>query len=228
MPQRMGVKLPACKLSRLSSKRVTDFVQRINGSLRAWLEQLPAHAVLTDRKPIKPKPRENETLLAAVNRTRDGIAELTKEQFEVNQAGLPIDAMKAMAKRWVEEKARYRPRIRAGHDGGFSVSFDPAANFETSSKVDVGAVLSALDAPAMIRLLQKEIDAMPKPKLAMTPAEKAQRLAEIKTELFDLECKEEALIEKAEQQGQLIPRRPNSNIAAVLAITVSSRRRVAA
>lgn len=205
-----------------------QYRQRANlrAQVEHYLSKLSADASLADAKGVKAKRKDGETLLEAIQRVRGQIAELTSEQSEVKQASLPTGEMKALATKWIAERAASsRPTISASHDR-FDVNFvDPTA---FTSRVDPIGALCWFDPERMKASLFQQIDSMPKSKLALSPTEKAERLQELHDALFNLERQEEAFIMAAEDVGQIVPRRVNASPAAVLGLIVDRRRASAA
>lgn len=205
-----------------------QYRQRANlrAQVEHYLSKLPPDASLADAKGLKAKLKEGETLLEALKRVRGQIAELTSEQSAVKQASLPLGEMKALAKKWIDERAASaRPTITASQDR-FSINFvDPTA---FTSHVDPIGALCWLDPERMKARLFEQIDSMPKSRLALNATEKAERLRELQDALFDVERQEEAFIIAAEDVGQIVPRRVNASPAAILGLIVDSRRASAA
>lgn len=192
----------------------------LNAKITYYLDRLPANVTLDDAKPIKLKLKPGETHLQSVVGLRLNIVKLIGERSEVERAGLPIDEIKAQAKKWITEMAlKAQPAITATHEK-FDVKFtfmDPDAYTATRDPL---ALLAWFDPELLETKLNELIDKTPKPKLALTPQEKAQRLASIKSELFSAEQLECAHIEAAKAEGTVIDQRPNVDIRALLGLVV--------
>jgi hypothetical protein len=198
----------------------------LSGQIRHWLTKIGANRATEDAKLPKVKLAKGETHTDMVNRIRDDIASALKERLNVQQAGLPIEEMRAQVRKWISEQARKgRPRVIASHDG-FRVEFDDGRGFVPGG--DWGAVLCWLFEEGMTEELEKIVEAMPAPPLALTPSEKAERLAANKVRLLELERQEEAVIDAAARDGLDISRRPNADPAAILGVTIVNRREAAA
>lgn len=198
----------------------------LNAKVRHFLAMLPADATLADAKPIKPKLRDGETHLTALERIRHEIAGVASERLNVEQAGLPLSELKKRTKEWVKERGAHgRPTITANHDKFEVIFLDPAAY---STHPDIPSILAWFDPQGMEVRLNQLIDGMPTPKLALTPAEKAERLRELKLSVLSLERQEEAIIVSAEEAGQTIPRRINASPAAILNLTIDRAKATAA
>lgn len=200
----------------------------LNGRIRRFLDTLPANVSLEDAKPVKVKLKAGQTHQQAVTELRTQIVRLIGERSQVERAALPIDEIKAQAKKWITERAmQARPSIVATHEK-FDIKFtfmDPEAFTPT---LDPLALLAWFDAEYLERKLGELIDEMPKPRLALTPSVKAERLAGIKTALGDAERLECALIDDAMDNGSIIDHRPNIDIKALLGIVVTKSKARAA
>jgi hypothetical protein len=222
-----GMRKELLRFQEKQSECQTRHAQRaaLNAQVRQWLSRIGPNKGVEDVKLLKAKVKAGETHADAVDRARADISTLLSERLNVQQCGLPIAEMKAQARKFVTEKAiRGRPRIKADHEA-FSVNFVVDT---WTAKIDFQDVLSWFDPEAMVQRLEKEIDLMPVAKLALTPTKKAERLADIKSKLLELERLEEAHIEAAEQNDQSIPRRPNADPAALLGIIIKRKADLAA
>ncbi|QHO73976.1 hypothetical protein ACH79_16395 [Bradyrhizobium sp. CCBAU 051011] len=193
----------------------------LNTRIRHFLEMLPADAALDDAKAVKIKLKPGETHQQVITELRLKIIELLGERSQVERAALPIEEIKAQAKKWITQRAiAGRPAIIATHDK-FDVRFtamDPAAY---TPMLDPFALLAFFDPEHLETKLNKMIDEMPKPQFALTPAAKAERLASIAAELGNAERLECALIDAAQDEGSIVSYRPNTDIEALLGIVVT-------
>lgn len=191
----------------------------LNARVRHYLASLSADVAVEDARRIKPKLK-GETHQQAVTRIRNDIEKLIAEQTNVRQAGLPAEEIKAQAKRWVVERAmKGRPAITATHDK-FDVVFsymDPSAYTPT---LDPLALIAWFDPEHLETKLNELIDEMPKPKLALTPTDKAKRLASIASELLAAERLEIAHIDAAQDEGSVIALRGNVDPVALIGLVV--------
>lgn len=214
------------ELSRLRSKLPQMQTQHnqwsaLNTRIRQWLADLDAASALTDAKPPKVKLKPGQTASDAVAAVREEIAVLIAERLDVEQAGLPLDELKAQARKWVTQRQmKGRLHIRAGHREGFEVAFETDG---FAPKLDVLAFLTLYDPDGTVKLIERELERMPKPKLALTPAERESRLSDLSYKLLDLERREERLIELAADDLTFIPRRPHASPTAILGIVVTSK-----
>lgn len=200
----------------------------LNAAIRRYLELLPANAVLSDAKRAKVRPKANESFQSAVDRVRREIAILVSERFRVQQAGLPIEEIRAKARDWVARCAKTaRPRIVATHNE-FAISFDVYDERASVPLHDMAAVMAFLYPERFLKRINDVIEQMPKPTLAMTAEQKAKRLREIKDLLYGLEMDEEFYISSAEEEGQTIDRRPTADARAILGLVVDRHTATAA
>lgn len=194
----------------------------LNGRIRRYLDMLPADALLDDAKPPKIKLK-GETHQQAVANLRGQIVKLISERGQVERAALPIAEIKAQVKKWITERSmRTVPQIVATHET-FTVKLEHYIDGALAPVPDIAAMLAWFDPEHFEAKLMALIDQMPKPKLAMTPSEKAERLAAIKVELGDAERLECALVDDAMDNGIIIDHRPNVDIRALLGLVVTKK-----
>ena len=195
----------------------------LNGRVRRFLDMLPIDAVLEPVKVIRASLKRNETYQEAVADLRVQIVKLIGERSQVERAGLPTDEIRAQLRKWITERSiAARPAIIATHDK-FDVKFtfmDPESYTPT---LDPLSLLAWYDPEFLENRLNELVDEMPKPKFSMTPAEKSKRLREIRTGLDEAERREVTLIDNAQDQGILIDYRPNVDICALLAVTMTRK-----
>lgn len=196
----------------------------LNAQIRYWLQSLGPNASVEACKPIKVKLGNGENLASGVERLRGQIAALRNERRKVQQAGLPIADAKAAAQAYVAGvAARGRPKIAAEHEK-FTVTFEAMEEGAYAPKPDLAAALAWLDPKAFAQRLMDELDAAPKPALALSKKTKTDKLAMIAVNLAALEYEEEAMIVQSEVEGPAIARRPDASPAAILGVTVSERK----
>lgn len=204
-------------------RALADLVARVEH----FLETLPAAVMIEDAKKLKPKLK-GETHRQAVERIRGQIADIASERSQVERAGLPVAEVKAQAKRWITERSmKGRPTITATHER-FDVKYDFMDPIAYAPVLDTLALVAWFDPEHMETKLNELIDAMPKPKLALTPTEKADRLASLTLELSEAERLECAHIDAARDEGTLISYRPNTDVRALLGIVVVNEKAKAA
>lgn len=224
MPDAPGTEDLEHELSRLRSVMVEQQSRHREKSnlvaqLRGWLRNLPPQANLVDARRSKPAMKKGETVSQAVARIRDEIADLKSKVALVKQAKPPVAEIKKQARAFVQRLAEQgRPAITAGYDQ-FEIKF---ATSSWSPAPNLGAALAWLDADRLVHRLEQEIDAMPKPVMALTASERSEQYASLRTELAALERTEERLIDAAADDGQDIARRVDADPRAVLSVSDSN------
>ncbi|MCV0387131.1 MAG: hypothetical protein K5821_11980 [Nitrobacter sp.] len=219
------------EIDRLSERLETQQARHcaladLNASIRHYLEKVPPGASIETAPRLKVRLKEGESLTRAIDRIRDEIADQIRERHRVLRAELPIADRKRAARAYVNElAAKGSPRIAADHDR-FELNFPSGISF--GPKPDVQALLAWLNPEKFRERLCDEIDAMPKPKFALSTDAKRDRLREIKTAITELEREEEGLIEKAADEGFDIARRPDASPAVILGIVINKKAQVAA
>lgn len=200
-------------------RHITD----LNAKIRRYLDLLPADTVIDAAKPPKVKLQAGQSHQLAVTELRGTIMKLIAERAQVERVALPTEEIIAQAKKWIiEQGRRARPSITASHEK-FEVKFHANVENAYTPTVDVLALLCWFDAEHMEAKLVAQIEEMPRPKLAMTPLERRERLAAIKVELGDAERLEVALVDDAQDQGIIIEHRANVDIRCLLGISVTKK-----
>lgn len=194
----------------------------LNGRLRAFLERLPVNVQLAEAKPVRLKLQDGESYLAAVERVRRDIISVVSERIRVDQSAPPRSDVKRRVKAWIEQRGHLaRPAVTATHDA-FTVQFQTYLDNATAPILDIAAALAWFDPNGFERKINELIDGMPEPRLALTASEKSERLRDLRDRLYERERLEETLIMAAEEQNQVILRRPTASPNAVLGIIVRS------
>ncbi|HVQ69768.1 MAG TPA: hypothetical protein VMT08_19930 [Bradyrhizobium sp.] len=201
----------------------------MNAQLRLFLQTLANDATLEDARTKPPKVVKGETLAATAMRIRLKISTLSSERSRVAACSVPMADLKKAAEQHVAELCkRGKPKIAFGHGRDFRVIFDATIDGQFSVRHDIGAALAWLDRKTFLQRLVEEIEALPKPALALSAKERADRLAALDAELLALEFEEEACIEASEVEGPVLQRRPDADPRAVLGVTVHQSKRAAA
>jgi hypothetical protein len=193
----------------------------LNAQVRHWLLSLGPSVVIEAAKPLKPKLKAGETLVSAVEKLRKQIGALRAEHQHTKTAAPTIAEMKAAAAEHVSKLAeRGKPRLIIEH-GKFELRFGT----ETfNPQPDTACILAWADPVSVLKQIEKQIDAMPKPTLALSAQAKSDKLAMIAVSLATLEFEEETWIEQSEVEGPAIVRRPYASPAAILGVIVSQRK----
>lgn len=135
---------------------------------------------------------------------------------------MPIEEVKEQAAAYVAASAeRGRPKLYYGHGRAFSASFNALVEGMHAPRLDLSAALAWLDADATLRRLIEEIEAQPKPALALTAQVKAEKLAALDAALLTAEFEDEACIEASEEEGPVISRRADADPRAVLGLVIN-------
>lgn len=162
--------------------------------------------------------QDGETVQQAVARVREAIRAAKAELTLVDAAPLPRAHLIARARKHVDALAeRGRPKI--GYDrktGEFTVELISDAYGPSSNRII--PVLAWFDREKLLARITAQINALPEPKLALSPDAKRERVASIKASIDAMERQEEALINRAASEGVEILRRPNASPLAVLGI----------
>jgi hypothetical protein len=193
----------------------------MNARLKYFLQDL-GNVTLEDARTKPPKLAKGETLAATAMRIRLKIASLSSERSRVAACGLPLADIKKQASEYVAELVeRGRPRLLFGHDRKFNANFAATIDGQFSVRLDIGAALAWLDAPAFLQRLTEEIEAQPKPVLALSAKDRADRLAALDAELLVLEFGEEACVVASQEEGPVLQRRPDASPLAVLGVVIN-------
>lgn len=200
-------------------KHISD----LNAKLRRYLDLLPAESVIDAVKPLKVKLPAGQSHQLAVVELRTKIVKLIAERAAVERVALAHDEIKAQLRKWIVEKGlRNRPSITATHEK-FSIKYTQGIEDAYTPTLDIVGFFAWADPEFLETKLLELIDEMPKPKLAMTPLEKKQRLAAIKIELDEAEKSEVSIIDDAMDQGVLIEHRSSVSIPVLLGISVTRK-----
>lgn len=200
------------------SRRHSELAATVS-AIGQWLHTVPPFATLEMAKPTTVNRRKDETLPAAIARTRDEINDAQQELRVVRTAPLPKADLKVKAAAYVQGLVeRGRPKISAGNDGVFKVSFEDRNSYVASSCASMATLLAWLHPDEMTARLEQEIDALPENKSALTAQDKEARVSELKANLDALERMEEALVEAAIAEGIDVMRRSNASPLAVLGV----------
>ena len=197
----------------------------LNAQIRLWLDQVSGfelEAVKRVRVRLK-----NESASEAIRRLRGEIAAVKAERGKVQRAAPTIGELKAAASEYVAGlSAKGKPMITAEH-GTFGLRF---GGDSFTARVDVPSILAWFDGNALTERLHAEIDAMPKPALAMSSKDKAAKEAELTAALAAAEGSEEDLIAELEERGEgpVIQRRQDASPSAILGVAKKLKARAAA
>lgn len=191
--------------------------------IRQWLTKVPPGTIFELVKPLEAKPRKDETLVQAIDRTRDEIASMRQHLRVIQVAPLPKSDLKAAARTYIREMAAAgRPHL-SGSGSGISVVFPESNSYTSLTLKSVFQMQCWLFPEKLITVLEKEIDLLPTPSLSLSAKEKTKRLSELSSNLDHLERMEEALVTQAIKAGQDVLRRANASALAVLDVKIKNK-----
>jgi hypothetical protein len=159
------------------------------------------------------KPKRGETIVAAVERVRQQIADLTSQLDDLRAAPLTRTELRKRAAALVDELAERGRPIAHVERGEFSVQWRRTLSaIPGMTPTDAVALLAWIDPDTLVARLMGEIPDAP----GVSAAERERREPELEAQILALERVEEALIEKTTE----VARRPNANPAAILGVMV--------
>ena len=222
------VQLVQDQIERLNARRSESSVNP-RTHLEAYLRRLPPALPLVEHDGPAAKRKPNETWLAAVERTRDAIGDLTHQTRSVEVAPMPSGEARTKAKQEIERLANSgRPGALAllERAGGIAWPVSPLRGVALTD----GNIPQIVDALALIAwLLPKEMTAAVERAVsedadddnALTDAQRKARFKQIADQILALSRDEENLIEQAEGEGIAIVRRGDADPRAVLGLVSS-------
>ncbi|MGY3137752.1 uncharacterized small protein (DUF1192 family) [Bradyrhizobium sp. USDA 4501] len=187
----------------------------LNAKVARYLAQLPANVELEDARPIKSKTKTDESHLQAVQRLRGRIMELISERGRVERASPTKAEMKRQAALYVQKLALDGTPVFVSEHDKFKLSFGE------NKLIPPEAILAWVNPELLQDRLDALIDEMPQSGRQMDADERKQRLAELKTELFEAERYECAHLDAARSEGTVIEHRANVDIRALLGLVTS-------
>jgi hypothetical protein len=201
--------------------RVYEGREQLVTRVKAWLNELPRGTVL-EAVPA-PTISLNGAPAHVVGTLRSEIAKLASQHHAIRVANAPLDDAKRQVRELVETlRKRGAPRISTQFGKlaiqGFSAS-------ETFGPIPFAVVVEFLcwfDPNRMVEALECELEAMPVSADALPISERGAKLAEIESEIAILECREEAVIERAQRDGIDIPRRHDQSPQSILGVRVAA------
>jgi hypothetical protein len=189
----------------------------LNARVENFLSQLPARLDLADAK-VRVKLKADETHLKAVQRLRGEIMGLISEQSRVNRSVPNNKEAKAMAAEYVQSLGRrIDPKLVIEH-GRFSVLYGRGVIGEADPSPS--EILAWIDPKLVLARLEAMIDARETSAAQLSAIDRKSRLAEIKSELLDLERREQAHIDAAREDGTTIEQRVNVDPRALLGLLI--------
>ncbi|RWI90527.1 MAG: hypothetical protein EOR22_23580 [Mesorhizobium sp.] len=203
----------------------------IDNNLERFLGSLQPGTRIAAFDGIAPKLRKGETAIAAIERIRSERAALLADLSELQ--GRPITAAAAKARLRAEIAALAsagRPSVLSLADHGEPVGWKHTRlelrrsadmqGYVTGLSIDALGLIAWAFGDELIALLDAEIDATDT-SAGISDEDRGAAEFQITASLQSLEREEEALIEMAEAQGQMVERRADADPAAVLGIVVA-------
>jgi hypothetical protein len=204
------------------AQRKHSALANLNARLRNFITT--ANAAFDDAKPAQVKIAKGETITAAAVRVRERIAALALERRKADRAALTLAELREQAAAHVAQlRERGKPRVTFGHGQPFNIIFDAQVEGAWTARQDLAAALAYLDPVSLLQRLIEDIEALPKPPLALTAKARAEKLAALDAELLILEREDEILVEVSEEEGPIVQRRPDADPRAILGLVPGRR-----
>jgi hypothetical protein len=188
--------------------------------VQQWIvEQRPGGwAALRPTPPVAVELGRGETLSDAVEAARAEIDSLRRQLAATRQAPLPPTEQQRLAEEYVAGlMGGGRPQQINFHRDRLTLRWRDDV---VASRDDVLAMLAWVAPERVHAALARDIREQPVRPDAMPAAERLRRVAELETQLLDLERREEALVLRAAGDGLEILRRPDASPVAVLGVAV--------
>jgi uncharacterized small protein (DUF1192 family) len=195
--------------------------------LRHFLEQLPPTPALARAQINPPRLINGETPPQAVARLRAEITKVQRELAALASAPLPSGELRERARQWVAELARAgRPMLRTAQ-GRFEIEWHAGAFGGPMAPASI-AILAAINPDGLYALIDEQITATNSGS-GLASGERPKKEAQLRARLHDLEAQEESIIDHEDDaaDGVAIPRRPEADPWAVLAVRHSLAERKA-
>jgi hypothetical protein len=190
-------------------------LHRLVSAILQWLEQPRlAGTVLEMAPPVTVELRSGQTVSAAIEAARGEVKAVRERLDATKRAGLPRDDLKKLAESYVLQLAlQARPRIAVVNDQ-LRVSW----RGDTAMVEDVAALFAFLSPDLFCAALQREIDQLPTRSDALSADQRKRRVAELEAALDKLERAEQALLDRAHEDGLDVLPRPDAAPSAVLGV----------
>jgi len=157
-----------------------------------------------------------------VDAIRECVLSLKFEIEAAKRAPLPRKDREQRARNYLQALIEEsQPSMTVGKDGAVSIGLGQGTKrmpLELSSSRQIfGGAIALVGIEAAVKTLLPQLEDVPG---AMTVTARKARIDELNAQMLELEREEEALIEAAQADGQVILRRPDVNIAALLGVEV--------
>jgi hypothetical protein len=192
------------------SRRHNALHQLLN-RLQQWLRELPSSIAVETAAATQPVELDGKTLADVLAATRSEIGALKAQMVSVKNAPLPMADVKQLAESFVVRLMQQRPTVTVGRDQIRLAS--PEVDMLAPSAVmqSVLATVAWIAPDAVLRAIEREIDALGERTDALSAAERIKRVGEIEAQLLELERREEALIMRAADDGLEVLRRVDAD-----------------
>ena len=193
-----------------SNGSVLRFEGRVDAQVPAG--DTPAMAVEGRRRRIRELRSDLDMVRVAPYPTKEAKERARAKIHELAEAGR-ADVSDLVARRgpivWPIETTRAPIMSAKRNDHGFAVVESP----------NTVAMFACLFQDHLVQYLDREIDRASDDELALTDSQRAERSTEISAAILLCEREEEALIERMESQGVVMPRRVDADPRAVLGLS---------
>lgn len=201
-------------------------------NLEKFVGEIADNARVIAGPALAARPAKGEDIVAAIERRRARLRELTADAHRVKSAPLPSADAKRLAREQIDKIAargqvNVSPLIEAGHPFRLPQAFASIVTEGSAGKavgtlwhIDVEGVLAWMLRDLMLTKIEAEIEACADDANALSTEARAAKFAEIARDRHLVECDEENLIQTAERKGLAVMRRPDADPRAVLGIEV--------
>jgi hypothetical protein len=184
--------------------------------------RLPPGSVLEPAPAVDIKLRASETVAAAIENVRREISALNQQMVQVRSAPLRKSSQQEAVRAYLARQAQAV---------GPKISFDARGNARIlwnedmiASKDDLMGILAWVLGPQqLLAAFFRDLEQDPERPDAVSPLEREKKLSEALASLLVLERREEAMIERAANDGIEVPRRPDASPLAVLGVVIVAK-----
>jgi hypothetical protein len=163
-----------------------------------------------------------ETVSGAIAAVRGEIAALKQQMAAVRAAPLRRSSQQEAIGAYLSRLSQQaRPRIGFDVRGNARVAW--TEDLVTSKDDLLGLLAFILGAEQLSAAFARELEQEPERADALTPEERDKRIAELSASLLALERREEALIDRAANDGLDVLRRPDASPLAVLGVVIVAK-----
>jgi hypothetical protein len=201
-------------------RQLAMLVSRVN----QWCVELrlPFGSELAPAPMLDIKLAPGETVAQAIGSVRAEIAALKQQMVAVRSAPLKRSSQQEAINAYLARLSQQaRPKIGFDVRGNARVSWTEDL---VTSKDDLLGLLAFMFGPEQLAAaFARELEQEPERADAVTPIERDKRIAELSASLLSLERREEALLDRAANDGLDVLRRPDADPRAVLNVAVVAK-----